>query len=114
VRTDAPIPDPPFLGTKVVDDIPLDDVFRFVNEVALVRGQWQMRKGKMKEEEYRKLLDEKILPDFSALKQQIKREGLLQPRAAYGYFPCQSQGDDLIIYREDQRQRRGSRFPADG
>ena len=106
VRTDVPIPEPPFLGTKVVDDIPLDDVFRFVNEIALVRGQWQVRKGKMKEEEYRELLDEKILPEFSALKEQIKRERLLQPRAVYGYFPCQSQGDDLIIYREDQKTER--------
>lgn len=106
VRTDVPIPEPPFLGTKVVDDIPLDEVFRFVNEIALVRGQWQVRKGKMKEEEYRELLDEKILPEFSALKEQIKRERLLQPRAVYGYFPCQSQGDDLIIYREDQKTER--------
>ena len=106
VRTDVPIPEPPFLGTKVVDDIPLDDVFRFVNEIALVRGQWQVRKGKMKEEEYRELLDEKILPEFSALKEQIKRERLLQPRAVYGYFHCQSQGDDLIIYREDQKTER--------
>ena len=76
----------------MVDDIPLDDVFRFVNEVALIRGQWQVRKGKMKEEEYRELLEEKIYPEFSALKEQVKRERLLQPRAVYGYFPCQSEG----------------------
>jgi len=106
VRQDVPIPKPPFWGTKVVDDIPLDDVFRFVNEVALVRGQWQVRKGKMKEDEYRKLLEEKVTPEFVALKEQIKREGLLQPRVVYGYFPCQSSGDDLIIYQDDQKTER--------
>ncbi len=106
VRQDVPIPKPPFWGTKVVDDIPLDDVFHFVNEVALVRGQWQVRKGKMKEDEYRKLLEEKVTPEFVALKEQIKRDRLLQPRVVYGYFPCQSSGDDLIIYQDDQKTER--------
>jgi 5-methyltetrahydrofolate--homocysteine methyltransferase len=69
-----------------------------VNEVALIRGQWQVRKGKLKEEEYQSLLKEKIYPEYTALKEEIKREGLLRPRAVYGYFPCNSDGDDLIIY----------------
>jgi 5-methyltetrahydrofolate--homocysteine methyltransferase len=103
VRADVPIPQAPFWGSKVVDDISLDDLFRFVNEIALIRGQWQVRKGKMKEEEYRKLVEEKVYPEFAALKEQVKRERLLQPRVVYGYFPCQSEGDDLIIYQDDQK-----------
>ena len=106
VRTDVPIPAPPFWGTRVVDDVPLDEVFAFVNEVALIRGQWQVRKGKMKEEEYRKLLEEKIYPEFADLKEKIKRERLLQPRVVYGYFPCQSEEDDLIIYQDDLKSER--------
>ena len=106
VRTDVPIPRAPFWGTRVVNDIPLDNVFRFVNEVALIRGQWQVRKGKLKEEEYRQLLEEKVYPEFTALKEHIKREHLLQPRAVYGYFPCQSEGNDLIIYADDQKTER--------
>ncbi len=106
VRTDVPIPTPPFWGTRVVSDVSLDDVFRYVNEVALIRGQWQVRKGKMKEEEYRQLLEEKVYPDLNGLKETIKRERLLQPRVVYGYFPCQSDGDDLIIYQEDQKTER--------
>jgi 5-methyltetrahydrofolate--homocysteine methyltransferase len=106
VRQDVPIPQPPFWGTKVVDDVSLDDVFHFVNEVALVRGQWQVRKGKMKEDEYRKLLEEKVTPEFVALREQIKRDRLLQPRVVYGYFPCQSRKDDLIIYQDDQKTER--------
>jgi 5-methyltetrahydrofolate--homocysteine methyltransferase len=60
----------------------------------------------MKEEEYKKLLEEKIHPELNALKEQIKRERLLQPRVVYGYFPCQSSGDDLIIYQDDMRTER--------
>lgn len=106
VSRDVPIPSPPFWGTRIVEDISLDEVFAYVNEVALIRGQWQVRKGKMSEEEYRRLLQEKIYPDYENLKERIKAEGLLEPRVVYGYFPCQSQGDDLIIYDEDLRSER--------
>lgn len=106
VSRDVPIPSPPFWGTRIVEDISLDEVFAYVNEVALIRGQWQVRKGKMSEEEYRRLLQEKIYPDYEDLKARIKAEGLLEPRVVYGYFPCQSQGDDLIIYDEDLRSER--------
>ncbi len=106
VRRDVPVPTPPFWGTKLVDNIPLDDVFAFVNEVALIRGQWQVRKGKMKEDEYQRLLEEKIYPDYEKLKAKVKAENLLQPRVVYGYFPCRSDGDDLIIYDDDQTAER--------
>lgn len=100
------IPIPPFWGTRVVDDITLDEVFTYINDVALIRGQWQVRKGKLTEEEYRKLLHEKIAPEYEALKLKAKREKLLQPKAVYGYFACQSSGNDLIIYHEDKKTER--------
>jgi 5-methyltetrahydrofolate--homocysteine methyltransferase len=100
VRTDVPIPVPPFLGSKVVDPVPLERVFPFVNDVALIRGQWQVRKGKMADDQYRAMLQEKVTPDYESLKARIVREGLLRPAVVYGYFPCQSDGDDLIIYHE--------------
>ena len=106
IRTDVPIPKPPFLGTKVVEDVSLDEVFTYVNEVALIRGQWQVRKGKMKEDEYQKLLQEKVYPDYESLKVKIKDGRLLQPKVVYGYFPCQSDGDDLIIYDDDMKTER--------
>ena len=74
VATDVPIPVPPFWGSQVVDAVPLDDVFAFVNEVALIRGQWQVRKGKLTEDAYRALLAEKVHPVLNRLKQQCKDE----------------------------------------
>ena len=106
VRQDVDIPTPPFWGARVVDQVQLDDVFAFVNDVALIRGQWQVRKGKMKEDEYRKLLEEKIHPAYEDLKSKVKDQKLLQPKVVYGYFPCQSEGDDLIIYHVDSRIER--------
>ncbi len=106
IRTDVEIPKPPFWGTKVVEGIPLDEVFTYVNEVALIRGQWQVRKGKMNEDDVRKLLEERVYPDYQNLKSKIKDQKLLHPRVVYGYFPCQSDGDDLIIYHDDMKTER--------
>jgi 5-methyltetrahydrofolate--homocysteine methyltransferase len=106
VREVATIPVPPFWDARVHDDISLDDVFAYVNEVALIRGQWQVRKGKLSEEAYRALLQEKVYPELDKLKAQCKLERLLQPKVVYGYFPCQSEGEDLIIYNDDQRTER--------
>ena len=99
ISTDAPVPAPPFLGSKIVEDIRLDKLYDYINEVALFRGSWNVYKGKSTEEEYKKLIDEQIVPVFNELKLQCKRENLLTPKVIYGYFPCQSYDDELIIYK---------------
>ena len=106
VRSDMPVPAPPFWGARVIEDIPLTDIFAYINDVALIRGQWQVRKGKLTEEQYRTLLNEKILPELTRLKEQAAAEKLLQPKVVYGYFPCRSAGNDLIIYNEDMKSER--------
>jgi 5-methyltetrahydrofolate--homocysteine methyltransferase len=99
VKRDVTIPKPPFWGTKVVDNISLDEVFRYVNEAALIRGQWRVVRGSMTEDEYKAILEKQVYPDYEGLKTLIRREGLLEPRVVYGYFPCQSEGNDLIVYQ---------------
>jgi 5-methyltetrahydrofolate--homocysteine methyltransferase len=107
VATDGPIPAPPFWGSKVAEDIRLEDVFGYVNEVALIRGQWQVRKGKLTEDAYHAVLEDKVHPVLRQLKQQCLAEKLLQPKVVYGYFPCWSEADDLIILQDDQKTERG-------
>jgi 5-methyltetrahydrofolate--homocysteine methyltransferase len=106
VNPDVPIPRAPFYGSRVVEDISLDDVFAFVNETALFKGQWQFKQGKRSAEEYAKLVAEHVRPTYEALKERSKREGLLTPRVVYGYFPVQSDGNDLIVYHDDERTER--------
>lgn len=93
------IPEPPFWGVRIVEDIPLDEVFKYVNEVALFRGQWQFRKRKLSDEEYNKLVEEKVLPIYNELKSKVKENKLLIPKVIYGYFPSQSDKNDVIIYK---------------
>ena len=100
------IPAAPFWGAKVADAISLKEVYRYINEAALIKGQWQVRKGKRTEEEYRRQLEEQVYPELERLKAEAEKEMLLQPRAVYGYFPCNSDGNDLIIYHDDCKTER--------
>src|SRR5437016_3201636 len=103
VRTDVPIPEPPFYGSRVVDDVSLEDVFAYVNETALFKGQWQFKQGRTSAEEYQALVVSKVRPVFEELKQRSDREGLPIPNAVYGYFHCQSSGNDLIVYDQTSK-----------
>jgi 5-methyltetrahydrofolate--homocysteine methyltransferase len=106
VRTDVPIPQPPFFGSRVVLDVPIENVFEYVNETALFKGQWQFKQGRTSATEYQTLVTEKVRPIYEEMKERCEREGLLVPRTVYGYFPAQSSGNDLIVYDADSRIER--------
>ncbi|HEX8472826.1 MAG TPA: methionine synthase [Pyrinomonadaceae bacterium] len=106
VNQHAPIPRAPFYGSRVVEDVSLDDVFSFVNETALFKGQWQFKQGRKTNDEYRAFVAAKVRPVYDELKERSKREGLIVPRVVYGYFPCQSSGNDLIVYESDEQTER--------
>jgi 5-methyltetrahydrofolate--homocysteine methyltransferase len=106
VSTEVSIPAASFYGSRVVEDIELDDVFSFVNETALFKGQWQFKQGRTPANEYEAFVRDTVLPIYKELKERSKREQLLIPKVVYGYFPCQSAGNDLIILNEDQKTER--------
>ncbi|MDQ3710622.1 MAG: methionine synthase, partial [Acidobacteriota bacterium] len=97
------IPTAPFYGSKVVHIQDLTKIFAFINETALFKGQWQYKQGRKSKEEYEQILQETVRPKFAAIKAQAIREKLLEAKLVYGYFPCQSEGNDLIIYEDDER-----------
>jgi 5-methyltetrahydrofolate--homocysteine methyltransferase len=92
------IPRPPFWGSRIVQDTPLEEVFDYINEAALIRGQWRVVRGSMSDQEYRKVLEDQVNPEYQQLKEKAKRENLLVPQVVYGYFPCQSDGNDVVVY----------------
>ena len=104
IITKAPsIPKIPFYGAKVLKDINLDDLYPYINEIALMVGQWQFKKGKLLKEEHTKLLQEKAYPVLERLKIQAKNEKLLIPQTIYGYYYCISEGNDLVLLSEDKK-----------
>jgi len=102
VATDAPVPRPPFIGSRVVKGVPVADVAAYLNRVALFRGQWGLKRGKEQSpEDYERFLAETAEPVLRELLARATAEQILVPAVVYGYFPARSDGDDLIVYRED-------------
>jgi len=99
VSRDVPVPSAPFLGSKVVTDIPVETMFEYMNENALVRGQWQFRRGSSTADEIEREMREIIRPQLDKLKLQLKRDKVLRPAVVYGFFPCSSDGNDVVIYK---------------
>nr|HMP18704.1 vitamin B12 dependent-methionine synthase activation domain-containing protein [Gemmatales bacterium] len=100
------LPKPPFLGTKVVQNIDIAEVFRFINERTLIGTQWQFRKNHVKPADYERQMKEVAYPLFDRLKKQCIRENILQPTAVYGFFPAAGEGNDLIIFEDDRKTER--------
>ncbi|MBX3267387.1 MAG: methionine synthase [Acidobacteria bacterium] len=100
------VPRAPFYGSKVVEITDLTKVFAFINETALFKGQWQFKQGRKSAEEYAELLEKTVYPKFAEIKAQAIREKLLEAKLVYGYFPCNSDGNDLIIWEDDLKTER--------
>lgn len=95
VRTDVPIPMPPFWGTQVVSRVRLSEVLECLDRNALYRLQWGARNARGAEWE-------RLSAEFDIrvrdLMRDAERDGWLEPQFVYGYFPCQSDGHEVIVY----------------
>ena len=95
VSQDHAVPTPPFWGTRVLDAIPLKEVFALLDLDELYRLQWG---GRGSGPEYEKVVREEFEPVRHRLEADAIANGWLKPQAVYGYFPAQSRGNDVIIY----------------
>jgi len=91
----APIQPPARWGVHIVKDMPLELVFEHLNVNELYRLSWGAKNAHGPEWE-------KLKAEFDARLERMKKEAQqkkwLRPQAVYGYFPCQADGDDLIVY----------------
>ncbi len=95
VRSDVPVPTPPFWGAKATKRIRLEDVAAHLDHNALFRLQWGAKNAKGAEWEALKAEYETRLRDMV---RSAERDGWLEPQVAYGYFPVQSAGQELVVY----------------
>ena len=103
----AEIPVPPFWGTRVVRGLALAELFPYINETTLFRGQWGFR-SRDGQDAWAELVEQEARPALRRLQAEALSSGILEPAVVYGYFPAQSSGDDLIVYRpgaEDELAR---------
>ncbi len=107
VPDDVEVFTPPFLGARVAKGISLDEIATYVNETALFRNQWQFRPESGEDDATFKA---RIRPSLRAQVERAKAEQLLVPAAAWGYFPVNADGDELIVWTDDTRGSERARF----
>jgi 5-methyltetrahydrofolate--homocysteine methyltransferase len=107
VVTDNPVFVPPFVGSKVVKGVPIDDIAAYVNETALFRNQWQFRpEGSENDDEFKA----RIRPILRQQLAEAKAGDILVPQVVYGYFAANGEGNDLVIWKDESRTAEWMRF----
>src|SRR5215212_9229715 len=104
VRTDNPIPEPPFWGVREIE-VDLEELYTHLDTHVLFKLHWGGRG--VKGEEWRKLLEEDFRP---RLERMWAAADYLHPRALLGYFPCYSEGNDIVVLDPEDRETVLTRF----
>ncbi|MEU0171726.1 vitamin B12 dependent-methionine synthase activation domain-containing protein, partial [Streptomyces iakyrus] len=102
VATDNPVPTPPFFGTRVIKGIQLKEYASWLDEGALFKGQWGLT---------RDMVESVGRPRLRMWLDRLRTDNLVEAAVVYGYFPCVSKDDDLIILDEHGAERTRFTFP---
>ncbi|MDW8810958.1 methionine synthase, partial [Streptomyces scabiei] len=112
VATDNPVPTPPFWGTRVIKGIQLKEYATWLDEGALFKGQWGLKQARTGDgPTYEELVETEGRPRLRGLLDRLQTDNLLEAAVVYGYFPCVSKDDDLIILDDDGNERTRFSFP---
>ncbi|WP_060882093.1 methionine synthase [Streptomyces scabiei] len=112
VATDNPVPTPPFRGTRVIKGIQLKEYATWLDEGALFKGQWGLKQARTGDgPTYEELVETEGRPRLRGLLDRLQTDNLLEAAVVYGYFPCVSKDDDLIILDDDGNERTRFSFP---
>ncbi|MEY2836664.1 MAG: hypothetical protein RLZ46_46, partial [Actinomycetota bacterium] len=98
VAVDVDIPKAPFFGSRIVKGIPLADYVGMLDERALFMGQWGLKGARG---EYEAMAETEGRPRLRALLNEVQSKGWLEAAVVYGYFPCVSDGNDLVILHHE-------------
>ena len=98
VSEDVSIPTPPFFGSRVVKGISLADYSGMLDERALYVGQWGLKGNRG---EYEEMVTSQGRPRLRSLLNEVQSNGWLNAAVVYGYFPCYSEGNDLVILHHE-------------
>ena len=98
VASNNPIPKPPFFGSRIVKGIRLAEYSALLDERALFVGQWGLKSG---QGNYEQMAENEGRPRLRALLNEAQSQGWLNAAVVYGYFPCYSEGNDLVILHHE-------------
>ena len=107
VETDNPVPQPPFVGSRIIKGIAIDEIAACLNETALYRNQWQFRpEGGEPDVEFKDRIRQVLRSQLAI----AKAEDLLVPQVVYGYFPVNAIDNELVVWHDETRSTERTRF----
>ena len=101
---DVKVPTPPFWGRREIKltEQQIEMAFEWINHKILFKSRWGYSSKGMEKEAYQKQLDEVVWPAYERLKKQFLEEKLFEPTIIYGYWPCRSDDNKLLIFKEEE------------
>ncbi|MBV8169212.1 MAG: dihydropteroate synthase, partial [Alphaproteobacteria bacterium] len=97
----VPVPVPPFWGPRTIARMPVKALVPYLNETMLYQFQWGFRKAGKKLAEYKAWAQQEVKPILKRMLEIDAAEDILVPQAAYGYWRCAAEGNDVILFDED-------------
>jgi len=91
-------PTAPYWGVRPVDGLKLEEVWRYLNRAALIKGRWGYTRAGLSREDYQRLLAEEVEPAIARLRESAVTDAWLQPAALAGWFACRRAGEALEIF----------------
>jgi 5-methyltetrahydrofolate--homocysteine methyltransferase len=107
VEVDNELFRPPFVGTRTARGIPIDDIAAYLNLTALFRNQWGFRPAQDEDDNAFKSRVRSVLRQELA---KAKQADILVPQVVYGHFAAASEGNDLVIFKDESRSAEWMRF----
>ncbi|MGH6999997.1 MAG: methionine synthase, partial [Stellaceae bacterium] len=95
------VPHPPFWGPRTIARVPLKTIVPYLNERMLYQFHWGFRKQGRTLDEFKTWAKQELRPVLNELFERVAKEDILVPQATYGYWPCASAGDELVLYDPD-------------
>jgi 5-methyltetrahydrofolate--homocysteine methyltransferase len=90
-------PTPPFWGVREAGHT-IGEIFEYLDAFVVIRNRWSFTQGRLDDAAFEQVLQLKAEPLLAQWKQRLLAERILEPRARYGYFPVQADGDALAVY----------------
>ncbi len=97
VALDNDIPVPPFWGERIVKGIPLADYAGYLDERATFLGQWGLRGSRGDGPSYDELVETEGRPRLRMWLDRVKTDNVLEAAVVYGYWPCYSEGNTVVV-----------------
>ena len=107
---DVAVPEPPFWGPRVLEDVRLEALLPYLNDRMLFQFHWGYRKNGRRLEDYMAWARRELRGELARIVELCRADEILAPQAVYGYWPCAADGDDLVLFDPGARDHEAARF----